>query len=328
MINRRTPSMYRRTFLSAGAVALAAPAAFAQALPTQPVRIIVGFSAGGGTDAVARLLAQKLAPMWNTTVVVENKAGAAGVIAAEYVAKQPADGTTLLMANFSSHAVAPALYPKLGYTVATDFTPLTLVGVTPNVLVCRPRADAKTLREVIALCKAMPGQVSFGSAGQGSAQHLALEMFKLRAGVDALHVPYKGSGPMLTDLLGGQIDYSFETMSSAIQQVRQGKLVAIAQTSAKRSKQFADVPTVAELGFPGFQAATWYGMVGPARMPAAMGARMSEDINKVLAMPDVAEKLEGYSAEGGGGSMQRFAEFMAEEQVRWGKVIKDAKVKI
>lgn len=328
MINRRTPSMYRRTFLSAGAVALAAPAAFAQALPTRPVRIIVGFSAGGGTDAVARLLAQKLAPMWNTTVVVENKAGAAGVIAAEYVAKQPADGTTLLMANFSSHAVAPALYPKLGYTVATDFTPLTLVGVTPNVLVCRPGADAKTLREVIALCKAMPGQVRFGSAGQGSAQHLALEMFKLRAGVDALHVPYKGSGPMLTDLLGGHIDYSFETMSSAIQQVRQGKLVAIAQTSAKRSKQFADVPTVAELGFPGFQAATWYGMVGPARMPAAMGARMSEDINKVLAMPDVAEKLEGYSAEGGGGSMQRFAEFMAEEQVRWGKVIKDAKVKI
>lgn len=321
-------SMYRRTFLSAGAVALVAPAAFAQALPTQPVRIVVGFSAGGGTDAVARLLAQKLAPLWNTTVVVENKAGAAGVIAAEYVAKQPADGTTLLMANFSSHAVAPALYPKLGYTVATDFTPLTLVGVTPNVLVCRPGAHARTLREVIALCKATPGQVSFGSAGQGSAQHLALEMFKLRAGVDALHVPYKGSGPMLTDLLGGQIDFSFETMSSAIQQVRQGKLVAIAQTSAKRSKQFADVPTVAELGFPGFQAATWYGMVGPARLPAAMAARMSEDINKVLAMPDVAEKLEGYSAEGGGGSMQRFAEFMAEEQVRWGKVIKDAKVTI
>jgi tripartite-type tricarboxylate transporter receptor subunit TctC len=319
-------TMQRRTFLSAGAVALATPAAFAQALPTQPVKIVVGFSPGGGTDAVARLLAQKLAPMWNTTVVVENKAGAAGVIAAEYVAKQPADGTTLLMANFSSHAVAPALYPKLGYTVATDFTPLTLVGVTPNVLVCRVGGPAKTLQDVIAMCKARPGQVSFGSAGQGSAQHLALEMFKLRAGVDALHVPYKGSGPMLTDLLGGQIDFSFETMSSAIQQVKQGKLLAIAQTSAKRSKQFADVPTVAELGFPGFQAATWYGMVGPAKLPAAMAARMSEDINKVLAMPDVAEKLEGYSAEGGGGSMQRFAEFMAEEQVRWGKVIKDAKV--
>jgi tripartite-type tricarboxylate transporter receptor subunit TctC len=320
--------MQRRTFVSAVAASLGSSLVGAQVLPTAPVKIVVGFPPGGGTDAVARLLAQKLAPMWNTTVVVDNRAGAAGVIAAEYAAKQPADGTTLLMANFSSHAVAPALYPKLGYTVATDFTPLTLVGVTPNVLVARPDAVARTLKDVIALCKSKPGQVSFGSAGQGSAQHLALEMFKLRAGVDALHVPYKGSGPMLTDLLGGQIDFSFETMSSAVGQVKQGKLLAIATTSATRSKQFANVPTIAELGFPGFQAATWYGMVGPAKMPAAMAARMSEDINKVLAMPDVAEKLEGYSAEGGGGSMQRFAEFMAEEQVRWGKVIRDAKVTI
>lgn len=319
-------AMQRRTFLSSSAVALAAPGAFAQALPTAPVKIVVGFSPGGGTDAVARLLAQKLTALWNVPVVVDNKPGAAGVIAAEYVAKQPADGTTLLMANFSSHAVAPALYPKLGYSVASDFTPLTLVGITPNVLVSRPEAPAKTLKDVIALCKAKPGQVSFGSAGQGSAQHLALEMFKLRAGIDAVHVPYKGSGPLLNDLLGGQIDYSFETMSSAIQQVRAGRLLAIAQTSAKRSKQFADVPTIAELGFPGFQAATWYGMVGPARMPAAMAARMNGDIDKVLALPDVAEKLEGYSAEGGGGSTQRFAAFMAEEQVRWAKVIKDAKV--
>jgi tripartite-type tricarboxylate transporter receptor subunit TctC len=319
-------AMQRRAFLSAGAAAFALPGAFAQGVPTQPVKIVVGFPPGGGTDAVARLLAQKLTVLWNVPVVVDNKPGAAGVIAAEYVVKQPADGTTLLMANFSSHAVAPALYPKLGYTVATDFTPLALVGVTPNVLITRPEGPARTLKDVIALCRAKPGAVSFGSAGQGSAQHLALEMFKLRTGVQALHVPYKGSGPMLTDLLGGQIDFSFETMSSAIQQVRQGKLVAIAQTSAKRSKQFADVPTVAELGYPGFQAATWYGMVGPAKLPVAMAARMNEDIDKVLAMPDVAEKLEGYSAEGGGGSTQRFAEFMAEEQVRWGKVIKDAKV--
>jgi tripartite-type tricarboxylate transporter receptor subunit TctC len=319
-------TMQRRTFLSAGAAALAVPGAFAQTLPTQSVKIVVGFPPGGGTDAVSRLLAQKLAVLWSVPVVVDNKAGAAGVIAAEYVAKQPADGTTLLMANFSSHAVAPALYPKLGYTVATDFTPLTLVGVTPNVLITRPDSPARTLSEVIARCRAKPGAISFGSAGQGSAQHLALEMFKLRAGITAMHVPYKGSGPMLTDLIGGQIDYSFETMSSAVQQVRQGKLVAIAQTSAKRSKQFADVPTVAEQGFPGFQAATWYGLVGPARMPAGMAARMNADINKVLAMPDIAEKLEGYSAEGGGGSMQHFADFMADEQVRWAKVIKDAKV--
>jgi tripartite-type tricarboxylate transporter receptor subunit TctC len=318
--------MQRRTFLAATAASLAAPLVHGQALPAGPIRIVVGFPPGGGTDAVARLLAQKLGGLWNTSVVVDNKAGAAGVIAAEYVAKQAPDGNTLLMANFSSHAVAPALYPKLGYSVDRDFTPLTLVGVTPNVLICREDKAARTLKDVIELCRAKPGQVSFGSAGQGSAQHLALEMFKLRAKVDALHVPYKGSGPMLTDLLGGQIDYSFETMSSAVQQVKQGKLIAIAQTSARRSRQFADVPTIAELGFPGFQAATWYGMVGPGKMPVAMASRMSDDINKVLAMPDVAEKLQGYSAEGGGGSMQKFAEFMAEEQDRWGKVIREAKV--
>jgi tripartite-type tricarboxylate transporter receptor subunit TctC len=320
--------MQRRTFLSTAAAMLGAPLANAQALPAGPIRIVVGFPPGGGTDAVARLLAQKLSGLWGTTVVVDNKAGAAGVIAAEYAAKQPADGTTLLMANFSSHAVAPALYPKLAYSVERDFTPLTLVGVTPNVLICREDAPARTLKDVIALCRSRPGQIAFGSAGQGSAQHLALEMFKLRAKVDALHVPYKGSGPMLTDLLGGQINYSFETMSSAVQQVRQGKLMAIAQTSARRTRQFADVPTIAELGFPGFEAATWYGMVGPARMPAALASRMNDDINKVLAMPDVAEKLEGYSAEGGGGSMQKFAAFMADEQVRWGKVIREAKVTI
>ena len=321
--------MQRRRFLAAAAASatsVAAPLAFAQDLPAGPLKIVVGFPPGGGTDAVARLLAQKLAALWNISVVVDNKPGAAGVIAAEYTAKQAPDGNTLLMANFSSHAVAPALYPKLGYVVERDFTPLSLVGVTPNVLVCRPDSAAKTLQDVIALCRSKPGRVSFGSAGQGSAQHLALEMFKLRAKVDALHVPYKGSGPMVTDLLGGQIDYSFETMSSAVQLVKQGKLVAVAQTSASRSRQFADVPTVAELGFPGFQAATWYGMVGPAKLPAAMAARMNADISKVLAMPDVAEKLQGYSAEGGGGSMRRFAEFMADEQDRWGKVIREAKV--
>jgi tripartite-type tricarboxylate transporter receptor subunit TctC len=320
--------MQRRTFLTATAASLAAPMLHAQELPSGPIRIVVGFPPGGGTDAVARVLAQKLTGLWNVSVVVDNKAGAAGVIAAEYTTKQPPDGNTLLMANFSSHAVAPALYPKLGYSVERDFTPLTLVGVTPNVLICRPDRAEKTLKDVIALCRAKPGQVSFGSAGQGSAQHLALEMFKLRARINALHVPYKGSGPMITDLLGGQIDYSFETMSSAVQQVKQGKLLAIAQTSATRSPQFADVPTIAELGFPGFQAATWYGLVGPAKMPLALATRMSDDINKVMVMPDVAEKLRGYSAEGGGGSMQKFATFMADEQDRWGKVIREAKVTI
>jgi tripartite-type tricarboxylate transporter receptor subunit TctC len=320
--------MQRRSFMTGSAALLAAPWAGAQSLPSGPVKILVGFPPGGGTDAIARVIAQKLTTLWNTSVVVENKAGAAGVIAAEFTAKQPADGTTLLMANFSSHAVAPGLYPKLGYVVQRDFTPIVLVGVTPNVLICRPDQKEKTIEEVVALCRSKPGEITFGSAGQGSAQHLALEMFKLRARIDALHVPYKGSGPMLTDLLGGQISYSFETMSSAIAQVKSGKVVAIVQTNLTRSQQFADVPTMAERGFPGFQAATWYGMVGPGGMAPALAQRMNEDINQVLAMPDVAEKLAGYSAEGGGGTMQKFAQFMAEEQDRWGKVITEAKVTI
>ena len=319
--------MQRRTFMTGVAASIALPMAHAQAtLPSGPIRIVVGFSPGGGTDALARVMAQKLAGLWNTQVIVENKAGAAGMIAAEYVSRQPSDGSTLLMAHINSHAIAPALVTKLNYNVERDFAPIMLVGVTPNLLICNESQPAKTVKDLVDLCRKNPGKISFGSAGNGSAQHLALEMFKLRAKVDALHVPYKGSGPMVTDLLGGQIDYSFETMSSAVQLVKQGKLVAVAQTSAGRSRQFADVPTVAELGFPGFQAATWYGMVGPAKLPAAMAARMNADINKVLAMPDVAEKLQGYSAEGGGGSARRFAEFMADEQDRWGKVIREAKV--
>lgn len=323
--------MKRRTFLAAAAAAagtIAAPMLRAQSLPAGPIRLIVGFPPGGGTDAVARILAQKLGTMWNTSVVVENKPGAAGVIAAEYTTKQPADGTTLLMANFSSHAVAPGLYPKLGYVVERDFSPIVLVGVTPTVLIANETQKANTLKDVIALCRSKPGQVSFGSAGPGSVQHLALEMFSLRAGVNGLHVPYKGSGPLMTDLLGGQIDYSFETIPSAIQQVKRGKLVAIAQTNTRRSKLFPEVPTVAELGFPGFQATTWYGLVGPGKLPAAIAQRINADVNKILAMPDVSEKLDGYSAEGGGGSIDKFAKFMADEQTLWGKVIKDAKVTV
>jgi tripartite-type tricarboxylate transporter receptor subunit TctC len=318
--------MKRRDFIGAAAAMLAAPAVRAQAMPGTPIRIVVGFPPGGGTDAVARLLAQKLGVMWNTSVIVENRPGAAGVIAAEYTTKQPADGTTLLMANFSSHAVAPGLYPDLPYNVKRDFAPIVLVGVTPTVLIGNRKHDVKTLQDVVALCKKQSGQITFGSAGLGSVQHLALEMFKLRAGVDAVHVPYRGSGPMMTDLLGGHIDFSFETIPSAIQQIRHGAVVAVAQTNAARSRLLPDVPTVAESGFPGFQATTWYGLVGPAKLPKALAERMNRDVDTVLAMPDVAKAMDGYSAEGGGGSVEKFAQFMADEEAKWGKVIKEAKV--
>ncbi|MGO4331241.1 Bug family tripartite tricarboxylate transporter substrate binding protein [Cupriavidus sp. 2TAF22] len=323
--------MHRRTFLTAaaaGAATLASPLAFAQAMPAGPVRIVVGFPPGGGTDVMARVIANKLGEMWHTSVIVENRAGAAGVIAAEYTAKQPADGTTLLMTNISNHAIAPSLYPKLGYVVERDFTPIMLVGVTPNLLICSPHEGARTLNDVIDQCRKRPGKVTFGSSGAGAAQHLALELFKLRAGVDALHVPYRGSAPMLTDLIGGQIDFSFETMTSATPQIQGGKLTAIAQTRPTRAKSFPGVPTVAESGFPGFDASTWYGLVGPARMPPAMVQKMNADMNNVLAMPEVADKLAGFGAEDGGGSADRFASFISAETTKWAKVVKEAKVKV
>jgi tripartite-type tricarboxylate transporter receptor subunit TctC len=319
--------MKRRTLITAAAAAsLASPMLRAQTLPGGPIRIVVGFPPGGGTDALARVVGQKLAVMWNTSVLIDNKGGAAGVIAADYVAKQPSDGTTLLMAHINSHAIAPGLQTKLGYSVDRDFVPIALVGVTPNLLICNDSQPARNVKDLVELCRKNPGKISFGSAGAGSAQHLALEMFKLRANVDALHIPYKGSGPLLTDLIGGQIMYSFETMTAATPHVKSGKAIALAQTRVKRAKGHPTVPTMDEQGFPGFDATTWYGLVGPGKLPAAMAKRMNEDVNKVLAMPDVMEKLDQYGAEDGGGSAQKFSEFMHTEQVKWAKVIRDAKV--
>jgi tripartite-type tricarboxylate transporter receptor subunit TctC len=329
MLKKDDP-MQRRTLLKTGAVGLcasvASPFLHAQTLPAGNVRIVVGFPPGGGTDALARVMAVKLQTMWNVSVVIENKAGAAGVIAADHVAKQNNDGTTLLMAHINSHAIAPSLQPKLGYVVERDFTPLVLVGVTPNLLICNTQQPAKTVKELVDLCKQNPGKISFASAGGGSAQHLALEMFKLRAGIQALHVPYKGSGPALTDLIGGQVQYSFETMTSATPHVKAGKVVALAQTRGKRAKGHPGVPTMEEQGFAGFDATTWYGLVGPARMNPAMVKRMNEDMNRVMAMPDVQEKFEQYGAEDGGGTPEKFSQFIATEQEKWARVVKDAKV--
>ncbi|MBK6852497.1 MAG: tripartite tricarboxylate transporter substrate binding protein [Burkholderiales bacterium] len=323
--------MQRRTFIQAAAgtaAGLAAPALIAQEWPSSAVRIVVGFPPGGGTDALARVLSVKLTEMWKQQVIVENKAGVAGVLAADYVSQQPADGNTLLMAHINSHALAPNLQPKLRYNVERDFTPIMLVGVTPNLLIANKNQAAKSVPDIVALCKAQPGKVSFGSAGAGSAQHLALEMFKLRAKVDALHVPYKGSGPLLQDLIGGQIQYSFETMTAATPHVKSGNALAIAQTRGKRAKGHPSVPTMAELGFEGFDATTWYGLAGPGKLSPAIVAKINRDANAVLAMPDVQEKLDTYGAEDGGGSPEKFAEFIRSETAKWAKVVKDAAVRI
>jgi tripartite-type tricarboxylate transporter receptor subunit TctC len=319
--------MQRRTFTAGVAATLAAPLVRAQTgLPNGPIRIVVGFAPGGGTDILARVIGQKLGDMWKTSVIVENRAGASGTIAADYVAKQPGDGATLLMAHINSQAITPAL-THVNYDPAADFQPIVLVGITPNLLICNEHQPAKTVKDLVKLCQDNPGRVSFGSAGTGSAQHLALEMFMLAAKVKTIHVPYKGSGPMLTDLIGGQIQYSFDTMTAATPHVKSGKAIALAQTRQKRVGAYPNVPTMAESGFPGFEATTWYGLVGPAKMPAAMARRMNEDINKVMLMPEVIEKLDASGAQEGGGSPEKFGQFMKAEQIKWAKVIKDGGVK-
>ncbi len=323
--------MQRRTLIQsslAAAATLGVPRVFAQSWPSGPVKIIVGFPPGGGTDILARVVGAKLQAMWGQQVLVENKAGVAGVLAAEYVAQQPSDGSTLLMAHINSHALAPALQQKTRYQVERDFTPIALVGVTPNLLIAGTMQKAQTVKDIVALCKAQPGVISFGSAGAGSAQHLALELFKLQAKVDALHIPYKGSGPLLVDLIGGQIQYSFETMTAATPHVKSGKVLAIAQTRAKRAKGYPDVPTMQELGYAGFEATTWYGLAGPGKLPAAIVRKINADVNTALAMPDVQERMDAFGAEDGGGTPEKFAQFIQVETAKWTKVVTEAKVKI
>jgi len=320
--------MQRRTLITATAATLAAPMLRAQTLPAGPIKIIVGFPPGGGTDILARVIAPRLQEMWKVSVVVENKAGAAGVLAADFVAKAAPDGNTLLMGHINSHAIAPALNPKLSYNAEADFAPIVLVGVTPNLLVCNNDQPAKTVKDLIALCKAKPGHITFGSAGPASAQHLALELFKHQAKLFAVHIPYRGSAPLITDLIGGQVQYSFDTMTAATPHVKSGKLFAVAQTRPARSKAYPNLPTIAEAGFPGFDATTWYGLIAPGKASAAFVARANEDINKILAQPDVMERLAASGAEDSGGTPERFAQFMASERAKYIALVKDANIKI
>lgn len=323
--------MRRRSFLihsTAIAAAVATPSLHAQTWPSAPVKLVVGFPPGGGADALARVVAGKLSAMWGQQVVVENRAGASSTIAAEFVARQPADGLTLFLSTINSHALAPAVNSKLRYHPERDFSPIVLLGSTPNVLITRTAAKERSVKEVVALCRQQPGKISFGSAGPGTIQHFAIEKFKLLAGVDALHVPYKGSGPLLADLLGGQIDFTFETMTAATPHIKGGKVVALAQTRAKRSKAYPEVPTMQEEGFAGFETMNWYGISGPANLPVAVVRRINADVNTVLAMPDVDRQFDGFGVEDGGGTPEQYAQFTRTEIAKWAKVAKDAKVSL
>ncbi|WP_119966592.1 tripartite tricarboxylate transporter substrate binding protein [Simplicispira lacusdiani] len=318
----------RRSVLSTIALAAAAAAlplaASAQNYPTKPITIVVPFAAGGTTDILARLVGQYLSTELGQPVVVENKAGAGGNIGAAFAAKAPADGHTLFMGTVGTHAINASLYKKLPYDPIKDFAPLTRVAMVPNLLVAHPSQPFKTVQEMIAYAKANPGKINFGSPGNGASPHLSGELFKSMAKVDMVHVPYKGSAPAVSDLLGGQISIMFDNLPSVIPHVRSGKLRAIAISTAKRSADLPDVPTIAEAGVPGYEATSWFGMFAPAATPAPVLAKISAALSKVLANAEVKKKIDDQGGEPANETPAQFADFIQKETQKWGKVVKES----
>lgn len=317
----------RRQLVSAliGAAAFgvaATPAIAADKYPNKPVTIIVPFSAGGTTDILARIVGVKLGETLGETVIIDNRPGAGGNIGAAMVAKAKPDGYTLLMGTVGTHAINQTLYPKLNFDPIKDFAPLTRVANLPNLLVVHPSVPAKNVQELIAYAKANPGKLNFGSSGNGSSIHLSGELFKNMTGIDMQHVPYKGSAPAVTDLLGGQISMMFDNMPSAIQHVKSGKLRPLAVTTAKRSPALPNVPTIAESGVKGYEATSWFGLLAPAGTPPAIINRLNADLVKILAMPDVKKQMAEQGAEAYSETPAAFAGFIKTETAKWAKVVK------
>jgi tripartite-type tricarboxylate transporter receptor subunit TctC len=307
--------------LLALAVALAWPAVAQEpGYPTRPVRILVGAPAGGTTDTMARALAVEMGRFLGRIVVIENRPGAGGNIAAEAVARAAPDGNTLLM-SFTSHAINASLYPKLPFDPERDFTPLTMVSSSPALLVGNPKVPANNLRELIAYAKAHPGQLNFAIGGVGSSVHMAGEAFKMMSGTYIVSIPYKGTAPAMQDVLAGQVELMFANVGNAQGHVRAGKLKLFGVTSARRLPAFPDTPAIAEV-LPGYQSQAWFGLFGPGRMPPEVARRISDAARQSIATPEVRKRIEGEGAAPVGDGPEEFARFVHEEIERWAKVVK------
>jgi tripartite-type tricarboxylate transporter receptor subunit TctC len=321
--------MNRRHLLLTALALCHAPVALAQdTWPARPIRLVVPFAAGGTSDILARTLGEKLQGVLKQTVVIENKAGAGGVIGADVVAKSAGDGYTLLLGTIASHAINPALQPKMPYNAATDFAPVILLGSISNVLLVGADQPFKNVKDLIAAAKAKPGDITFASAGQGSSQHMSGEMFKLLAGAELTHVPYKGSAPAIQDVIGGQVPMSFETVTVAAPHIQSGKVRALAVTSATRSPALPNVPTLQEAGVAGFDVASWQAIYAPAGTPAAIVQRLNSELEKILTQPDVKAKLDGLGLVHAANTPAQFTAFGNAEMAKWVKVVKDGKVKV
>ncbi|SDO65951.1 Tripartite-type tricarboxylate transporter, receptor component TctC [Rhodoferax sp. OV413] len=311
----------------AAAVALHSLSALAQNYPSRPISLVVPFPAGGTTDVLARALGQELSKSLGQPVIVENKPGAGATLGADYVAKSKADGHILLMGAVH-HTIATSVYKKLPYDFQKDFAPITTVALVPNVLTVNPQLPAKSVKELLALAKAEPGKLTFGSNGNGTVQHLIGAQVEGMAGVQLLHVPYKGSGPLTTDLLGGQITMSFDTITPVLQHIKGGKLRALAVTTAKRSSALPDVPTLDEAGLKGFDLGTWFGVLVPAATPKDVVLRLNTEMVKIIHSPDFRKKMDDIGAEPVGNSSEQMARQIKDDTERFAKLVSAAKVSV
>jgi tripartite-type tricarboxylate transporter receptor subunit TctC len=319
-----------RRYCLALAVACLAPATFgahAQTYPSRPIRLVVPFPPGGPTDVLARIVAPRMAERLGQPVVIDNKPGASGMVGADAVAKAAPDGHTLLV-NASIHVINPSLYPKQPYDAIADFAAVSNLADVPLVLAVNPKVPAQSVKELVALARSAKTTLAFASAGNATSQHLSGEAFKVAAGIDMLHVPYKGSAPALTDLIGGQVQLMFDSLPSSMPFVRSGAIRALAVTTPRRSSALPEVPTVAEAGYPGFSMSTWYGVWAPAGTPGAVVQRLSGDIAAIVRLPDVRAQFEKLGAEPVGNTAAEFAAFTKAELVKWAAIVKQSGAKV
>lgn len=320
------PTRLLTTHAAVIALAVLSPVAYPQGYPQKPIRFVLPFPPGGGTDTLGRVVGQKLGETLGQQVIIDNRPGAGANIGAEVAAKSPPDGYTLFMGNVA-HTINVTLYSRLNYDLLRDFAPVTMLGLTPNLIVVHPSVPAHTVKQLIALAKAKPGELNYASAGSGSSSHLAGELFKNLTGVQMVHVPYKGGGPAVTNLMAGEASVGFATMPSVLAQAKSGKLRALAVTTGRRSQGAPEVPTVIEAGLPGYEASTWYCLLVPAATPKEIIMRLNVDTGKVLAMPDVNARLTGLGYEVAGTTPEQLSAYMRSEIQKWGKVVKATNVR-
>jgi tripartite-type tricarboxylate transporter receptor subunit TctC len=309
------------------AAAVAVTPVLAQPYPAKSIRMIVPFPPGGPNDILGRVMAAELGRLLGHQVVIDNRGGAGGTLGSDLAAKAPPDGYTLLLSGTASLSIAPSLYAKLPYDPVRDFAPVSLIATAPSILIAHPALPVRTVKDVIALAKARPGQLNFASAGIGTPPHLAGELFKSMAGVSIVHVPYKGGGPALTDLIAGQVELYFSGISSAVAMVKEGKARGIAVTSAKRTSIMPEMPTIAETGLPGYEVGNWYAIVAPARTPEPIVARLNADIVKVLGAAEMKRRLVELGADPVGSSPEELARYQQAELAKWAKVVRSAGIK-